>query len=517
MNLLIVDDEKETRNGLEKHIDWAGLGISEVRTAENGNEAIRLCARFLPDILLSDIRMPGLDGIALSNYVRERMPDCQIILLSAYTDKEYLKAAIDLEVVSYVEKPINVKEIENTVKKALARRAKEENRYRSVEKAELPQNTRMRKQKAVLTLIREGMGDGVEKELRELRLFQRPEAWFRVFLFQYPVPALRSNYEDRLSEMFIPVFEKQETAFAFSDSSHTVVVVCDSRKQNLENGSSVLQKLQEQMEEWSSREQPLYCAAGETVQGAASIRQSYQSAVPALQKLFFDGYGHMNTDSSQRNWTLKFDEHLLDEFASCVDRKDREGAAAVLNQARRIIARQSTALPASVKNLYFKFGSLLEWNGMEEGEKGLEAGETDHYLWEGLAQIETLEELHRFFQQQIEKTLSVTEGNAAIAKAVAMIEQHYEDENLSAKSLATSVYLTPAYFSSLFKKETGRTVRQYITGVRMEQAKKMLTDTRYKLYHVSLAVGYTDASYFARTFKKAVGMMPSEYRERHMQ
>ncbi len=121
LNLLIVEDEQVIRNGLEKHVPWQELGIDRVFTAENAECGLRICQDHRPDIVVSDIKMPGMNGVELCKCIREKFPQCQIIFISGYSDKEYLKAAITLGAVSYVEKPIDIKELSGAVKQAVER------------------------------------------------------------------------------------------------------------------------------------------------------------------------------------------------------------------------------------------------------------------------------------------------------------------------------------------------------------------------------------------------------------
>lgn len=121
MKLMVVEDEKVIRNGLLKHVPWQKLGVWEVQAAENGEKALELAETFHPDIVLSDIRMPGMSGIELCRTLREKYPEIEIIFSTGYADKEYLKAAIDLHAVGYVEKPVNVNLLAENVKEAVKR------------------------------------------------------------------------------------------------------------------------------------------------------------------------------------------------------------------------------------------------------------------------------------------------------------------------------------------------------------------------------------------------------------
>ena len=124
MKIMIVEDESIIRNGLVKHIKWESLGINELRVAANTQEALAICESYVPDIVVSDISMPGENGIVLCRKLRQLFPEIEIIFVTGYADKEYLKAAIDLHAVRYVEKPINRKDISEAVQEAVSRAQK---------------------------------------------------------------------------------------------------------------------------------------------------------------------------------------------------------------------------------------------------------------------------------------------------------------------------------------------------------------------------------------------------------
>lgn len=135
-------------------------------------------------------------------------------------------------------------------------------------------------------------------------------------------------------------------------------------------------------------------------------------------------------------------------------------------------------------------------------------------------QIETLNELKNFFDMEIEKIAKAVESNQGFSKAIfrvrKIIEGHYMETDLSTKSLAEQVFLTTTYLSSLFSKETGMTISEYITRVRIEQSMMLLKDNQMKLAEIAQKVGYSDANYYTKAFKKVTGRTPSDYRERQI-
>ena len=122
-----------------------------------------------------------------------------------------------------------------------------------------------------------------------------------------------------------------------------------------------------------------------------------------------------------------------------------------------------------------------------------------------------------FAENKIRDWLPEYHYSAAVEQTLAIIQKEYADENLNLRSLAEKVYLSPSYLSNVFRQETGETLSDYLTGIRIEHAKRMLKERKLTLYYIAIAVGYQDASYFARVFRKVTGMSPSQYRERNLE
>ena len=120
MNLLIVEDERMTREGLVESLDWTQIGVTKVFSAENGETGLYMAKRILPEIVLTDIRMPRMDGITMASRIREILPECRIIFLSAYSEIDYYKAAIDLKAIRYLDKPVEPEQLRAVITEAVA-------------------------------------------------------------------------------------------------------------------------------------------------------------------------------------------------------------------------------------------------------------------------------------------------------------------------------------------------------------------------------------------------------------
>ena len=136
MKVLIVDDEELTREGIRMSIPWENLGITEVYMAEDGEEGLKKALELLPDIILADVRMPRMDGITMAFEIRKSWKQCRFIFVSGYCDKEYLKSAIQLSAVNYIEKPVEPSEIVDALKKSILQ-LEEEKRRLAIEEEDL--------------------------------------------------------------------------------------------------------------------------------------------------------------------------------------------------------------------------------------------------------------------------------------------------------------------------------------------------------------------------------------------
>ena len=183
IRLLIVDDESATRNGLLRYMDWKGLGVDMIQTAESGQEALAMCEDFQPDLVLSDIRMRGMNGVEMCTILHEKYPECRIIFISGYSDKEYLKAAIELGAVNYVEKPVDTEELKRGGAKAMAS-ILETRRHRN-EGERLSKSEAYLRREAFFSLLRgREPGESSEQNLEESGLFREGYPLMRICILR---------------------------------------------------------------------------------------------------------------------------------------------------------------------------------------------------------------------------------------------------------------------------------------------------------------------------------------------
>ena len=497
--LLLVEDEAATRNGLLQHIDWQALGIREVATAKDGTEGLVQAEAFRPDILISDIRMPGMDGIALADAVLAFLPRCRIIFLSGYSDKAYLKAAIRFGAVSYVEKPIELDELTEAIGRAVQQCMEAANGATPPPLSDGSLiHSALHGAPEALAALAKRLQLGEERSgcvVLLVRSHREQEQAERVLAAMHQALRLRarvcgtvgSQYAAVVSGLSPQALQQEATAFL-----GTLTRLCDGEHQ-------------------------FFCGVGTCVPTLADLNASYDAAACALKQLFFQGYGavafYRPADAPAAN-LQGIDEAA---FLRLVQDGDTQTVSAFLN--RLCAQAQACAREGQIKDALLKYAFALTREAERRGIRAASGeSESDHFFWNAISTAPTLEALRELFLTHVAQSIEAFQrqdaNNRSITQVLRDIEQHYAHQDLSIKQLAERAYLTPTYLSFLFKKTTGQTASEWITSFRIEKAKELLL-SNVKLVEVAQRVGYGDANYFSKTFKRQTGMTPSKFRESH--
>lgn len=520
---IIVEDEKITRNGLIKHIPWNDLGIDKLETAESAEEALKICENFEPDIIISDIKMRSMNGITMCNELRKRYSDCQIIYISAYSDKEYLKAAIEQGVVNYVEKPIIPSELIEALKKAISINKKvHEQKYI---KSRLKEDLTSIKSKVLHSLIMsENFDEKIEEHVYNLGLFSANKIDCRMCII-YGCSKI-TNYnrvKTKLEKKLEEVCCKYETNyyFDFSDDSN-IVLLLNSEEGKLEKENPLLKEIQDFVMSMNFQNIDFFLAIGDLVKAPRDLEISYSSAKSALKSLSYKGFGnYAYSDEPYTDRHFELDRDILNDFSRVLMEFDFEAVSHILNNIYNSIIKERPMLNSSIRNIYYNLDNSIF--NIEKTVMCLYQKEQYQALEYSSKQIDnakTLADLNAYItthaKKMINKHQQELKNNSAVLQVLDIIIREYDDPNLSVNKLADKVYLTPTYLAGLFKKSTGKTIGKHLTDFRIEKAKHLLKNKRYKLYYIANMVGYSDSNYFAKVFKRETGMPPSEYREKYL-
>lgn len=524
MKLLIVDDEELTRTGLIASIPWDSLGINKLLQAEDGMQGLSIALAERPQIVLCDVRMPKMNGIEMTERISEKLPDTVFIFMSGYSDKEYLKAAIKFKAVSYVEKPLNLAEVKDAISEAVERFNQQQEALRSKNWKHLENFSKLALQ---LTLPYSHNKMQIISLLDDLSLTELSNHHFTCFLIRIlEHDAGDEEYFKNLSQklnQFLSSYKMSSFSVDKRQSYHIIHI-------HGKNSPSLLtlNEISAFFHKNLSDHNTVSICRGQSVCGVAHAYQSYESAVILMQNSFFftseEVLSPEYLEQLKQNAAAAPNSFLpesLPDFSEALLEKNSEKCMSILDSLYHYFFHNTELMADQAKELYYRLFSALI-----DARKHMHLSDVYFFQSESETLFSYLDTffnyiaLHTALEQSVESYFSELgnqiEENSTVFLIKDYIEKHYMNEMLSVKDISEHVYLSASYVCTLFKSETGITLNQYITFYRMERAKKLLQDPRNKITDISASVGYNDGNYFGKSFKKIIGLSPSEYREKMM-
>lgn len=510
MKLLIADDEILTREGLLSGIHWADIGIDQVLLASDGQEALDIALLQHPDILLSDIRMPKIDGIELANRIQEDQPDTVIIFMSGYSDKEYLKAAIRLQAVSYVEKPLSLSEVRETVAEAVKRRT---DALRTKQGVRLYSAEKAGRLSALFTRPYRDHDSEIQQLLSDLKLPPRP-ARCVTYILTCKEGAFAGEQLDSTLAGFSDFLTPRHGSHIHSRISSgrlTIHVLFEKYVSDI-----VLAETDRNLCQSFRALGTFSLCRGTYADSIGKLYNSYMTAALLTQSSFFHpactllAYSE-NDDREPAASPLQKDAHRL--FYESLTTEDKTGCDRILQSLYSHFEKNTGLLPTSAKDIYYRFLSALQdakgyFRMTYEEENALSLIETSF----------NLDELHAGLENAVRLFFEEVKQSAKEDKTIYLIKEYisanFHHESLSIKEMADHVYLSASYLCTYFKNQTGQTLNQYLTDYRMKKAMHLLADPRIPVSDISAKVGYSNGNYFGKSFKKYTGLSPSKYREK---
>ncbi len=516
MKLLIVDDEELTRNGLVSSIDWENLGITEIRQACDGADGLKTARAFLPDIILCDVRMPRMNGITMLEQIEAFLPDVAAVFISGYSDKDYLKAAIRLKAVNYIEKPIDPAEIRETITRAveqcrMLRINKSDDRYANPKAAQLaycftiPYATCRDTVSSLCESFHNYFGGDRFKYITTfiVKLLDAPEN---------PME-LAGAYEELrlyLSRMHLQMICSEKRI-------HHLVFHIFGEHCTLDDS---LQLIAQEMNRIFASCRERCIAIGDTACGVADAYHSYESAVIALQSSFFFEPGSILTAKGMSALPVADTTRIHEEVNRYITALGEDGEDQVqqaLHSLEKLLRHRTGMLPNRLKGIYYEMFSCLYRMRKQNQLHPDFVLENQDNIMDIMDSCFSFFQLHRILTEKTAAYFRDFRNRSPENSIIYMIREyigaHYPDAGLSVKSISEHVNMSASYTCTFFKNETGMTLNQYITDFRMKKAAQLLADPRSRINDISSQVGYNDGNYFSKSFRKYTGFSPSEYRE----
>lgn len=513
--ILVIDDEKLHRIGLMKAI--AALYPEDIiLEAENGEKALEIMGLMKCDILITDIRMPGIDGIQLAKQIRKEYPESAVVILSGYGEFEYAKEAIKYGVLEYLLKPVDIEEMRECLDKVRM----EISRGRDAKKDHEQMRTQLRETEPIFVeyLMRSFVrGDNPENKERVREIFPLEHSGY---LFLCQIEQEDDGFWDRQEfRLTIKQYIRNASSYSFpAEENLYAVLVMDAEKGN--------QHFFEGMKEALKKSLPglrfSFYISGCKNNLCEKAEEAYREAMMVWKYRFYElgdfydydcmkdhmegeitsdfGAADLLEENIRKNNTV-LAYTLIKEYVEkiCVTRlPDPE----ILCRTIMLLLFQTvkTLEPVIGENIRQKADGMLE--------KINRAG-TKRELLRLVSKL--LEELgnNTYFQKEVR-------GTELLEHCREYLETHYMDE-VTLETTAQKYYFTASYFSTIFKNYFGKSFSVYLMELRMEEARKFLADGKYKVKDVAAKVGYRDANYFIRAYKKFFGITPEEYRKRKAQ
>lgn len=495
IRLLIVDDEKQIRMGLEKTIPWEKLGISEVYTAQNAMDGLKLFYKYNPDIVLADIKMPGMTGLEMCQRIRQQNKDTVLFLLSGYMNTQFTRLAITIGISEYFMKPIDVDEVMNKVSMAVKKiEAKLETNAAFAQSGSVP----LLCKKDSLTTLDQIDAVGLDSSAAFLVCIL-VQIYTENMNSQGEIQRVMEKVKDFLASRGIQaVYYKQ---FCCEDSDVWLIYASYRASENYEVIINELYEMTELCNESINESETLVAISAPNSISDTFI--AYEQAFEALQYGFFYGSGNvLEYTEVQHVGAEQPDLDHLEQEITQLNFKDSNKVADLIVSAENIL-RYGT--PAQISRIKAIIVCLMMKIGCNSKQLSTLFDKKTRYLESFFDLLHTVQDN---MQRQENSSFS-----GLVRRTKAYIDAHYT-EDISIEELGNRNGKSANYISHIFKKETGIPIVSYINKLRIEEACNLLRNTDLTVYEIARVVGFKNHNYFAKIFKQFSDVTPLEYRKK---
>jgi len=529
--VLLVDDEVLTREAIRQNIPWEEAGFLLTGVAENGKEALSMIAKEQPDVVLTDICMPVMDGIALSACLHERYPQIIIIIISGYDDFEYAKQAIKYEVSNYILKPITSRELMEELRKVKNKidRTMEKQSELDQVQYEFKKNLPTIRNYFLNQLI-EGnyLKNDVETQMQKLSI--RPLGGFQavVMLEVEDTSAFWENYPTAKEELI--GFSVANISEEIAEEHQRVIFFRNVEEKSMfvfshDSEDALISLIQETCRNIAAvifrcMKIKVCTLVGKPVRNVKDWKKSYQSVLAAKEHRFFlEDYEFIfgsaflaEKETVQLSLTPQIEKLVLMIKMNQVD--EIKSITTGIFERLKSSGKEKMQMILTIQNLVLEILISLEENMPGKNEKY-----EDKFILQ-ILEYKHLADVEKWFlgfgislAEELSKKRESANQRLA-ARAMDYMEQNYMNADMTLNTICSYLSVSTSHFSTFFKNATGETFTEALTRIRIRKAKQLFEKTRMMNYQVATSVGYQDPHYFSSVFKKCVGQTPTEYGKR---
>lgn len=531
--ILLVDDESAVREGIRTCTPWERYDFKVVGEAGNGIEALEMIEELHPDVVITDIKMPYLDGMQLIKEIRRSHPPVTIIIISGYDEFTYAQQAIRYDVSEYVLKPVTSEDICNLLertKKSLDEdiiRIQDQNRLKNLYNQALP----LIREKFLVSLL-----TPVHQIPNTSLIAKAKDYGFNLEGDEFIVATFETDHDKQddpleamaLLEVTMDVLQKEGSDLVFQFENQIVVIFTANSHGEGQYDSLFRKQTFRKVEQLHSYLEkyfpfPMVIGVGNLVHLPSAISQSYMQALEALNYSSFYPEQHILVISDLEKPDTKEDKSLLQEFLSNVIISVKLGTEEqVVESVNELFGERVATLPieglqAILLDISSSLNALAEsydYNLFHLGGDG-----DSRAFFTELGSLNTLGKARRWLTKIAIATRTAISGQREnshiqfVQEAKSLIAKHFTESGFCLDQVCEMIGVSPSYFSSTFKREIGISFVQYLTTMRMTRAKELLVKSEGKTYEIAQAVGFTEPNYFSFCFKRYEGVSPSQYRQ----
>lgn len=526
-SVLLVDDEEEVFQVIMKKLDWESMGFRIAGYARNGVEALEMAEELQVDVVMTDIKMPYMDGLTFCRKLKELYQKTKVIIFSGFDEFDYAREAIKVEAEEYILKPINANELREVFERLKVNLDRELDEKRNIDKLReyYMESLPVLQENFFISLMDGRISeDQIEKYAANYQIRLKGPYYVATILHISSAPAgeassidpllqtlsVRKLVEEQLEQVWdsrvliylgdilaVTQLPEEESCAAFTDTMDKICRmakrICNAR---------------------------VTAGIGHVCQLPGELQQSYQGAQSAVSyRVLYGNTRAINIaeidpqENVDMPWEEPYIQRILKEIKMGEEQKLKEGIeelTARIEGSKMSLQKYRLLLMELVTEL-FRFCANNQINPDE-----IFGGEVDAY--QQALQLESAGALGEWLKKScigMQKQVLYERQDTTksfVTKAIEYVEEHYGDQELSIEVICSYLSVSAAYFSTVFKKETGKTFINFLTDYRMNRAVELLMEKGEKTYIIAEKVGYSDPNYFSYAFKKRFGMSPSKYK-----
>lgn len=534
--VLIIDDEPIIRKGLKNIINWQSFGCEVCGEAADGHDGKELIKELRPDIIITDIKMPEIDGLTMLRDIKSTVPDSKIIILTGHRDFDYVHEALKIGAFDFLLKPSKIEELTSVISRAVKELKFQNERAEEFEKLNelFLQNISVLREKLLYDIIYE-INTNEDDIRQKLELFKVESGNFYMMVVH--------NDSDESENSDISQYDRHLYQFGiintfkevFSDKFNVTQITLDNFGIAFlvmpldinENMPELINKKCAYLQEIISNCFSCTITIAISSEGTAftELPQKFNECREAMEHKFYMGSNSIIFHSDV-NTFFKYDDHsMLEKLQKALIEGVKSGNEGSVKERLRDIQSYFKKIdPAKanyIKNFCWNTISSINYIRIslldKEGDKKQEHHELNG-LYGLIERCENLQELYTLLDESASSVAQKVHGynnrsiKLVLRKAVDYLHAHYH-EQITLNEVAEHTFVSTYYISRMFKRETGKNFVDYLNDIRIEKAKELLKDISLKTYEVAEKVGIPDAHYFSRLFKKYVGITPTEFRE----